>query len=140
MKNKGLYLVLVMTVIQFHLSMGTPWKEMESMSSDVESEFLFGSHVARMLYDVSQSTSGRTGNSNNQAVNCPQSNGYRSCLPSQNGGGANKNCDDYTRNCWEHVSLFTISFPEFQGCRVEYQLLVWSVCCKIDVVVVRNRV
>ncbi|KAL9323540.1 hypothetical protein ACSQ67_008397 [Phaseolus vulgaris] len=86
MKNKGLfYLVLVITLIHFHLSMATPWKEINSISSEVESEFLFGSHVARMLYDVSQSVSGQTGNSNNQAVDCPQSNGYRSCLPSQNG-------------------------------------------------------
>ena len=100
MKNKGLfYLVLVITLIHFHLSMATPWKEINSISSEVESEFLFGSHVARMLYDVSQSVSGQTGNSNNQAVDCPQSNGYRSCLPSQNGGGANKNCADFTRNC-----------------------------------------
>ena len=52
-----------------------------------------------MLYDVSQSVSGQTGNSNNAAVNCPESNGYRSCLPSQNGGGPNQNCGDYTRTC-----------------------------------------
>ena len=43
---------------------------------DFESEFLFGSHVARMLYDVSKFVFGQTGNSNNAVVNCPQSNGY----------------------------------------------------------------
>ncbi|KAG4914699.1 hypothetical protein JHK87_052256 [Glycine soja] len=32
---------------------------------DFESEFLFGSHVARMLYDVSKFVFGQTGNSNN---------------------------------------------------------------------------
>jgi len=52
-----------------------------------------------MLYDVSQSQSGKTGNKNNKAVDCPIIKGYRSCVPSKNGGGPNKNCADYTRNC-----------------------------------------
>jgi len=65
----------------------------------LESEFSFGSHAARMLYDVSKSKSGKTGNQNNQAVDCPQTAPYRSCLPSKNGGGPNKNCAEYTRNC-----------------------------------------
>ncbi|CAJ1947148.1 unnamed protein product [Sphenostylis stenocarpa] len=99
MKNKGLYFMLVIIVINFHLSMATPWKEIDSISNDLESEFSFSSHVARMLYDVSQSLVGQTGNSDNQAVDCPQTDGYRSCLPSQNGGGPNKNCGDYTRDC-----------------------------------------
>ncbi|KAG4926545.1 hypothetical protein JHK85_053031 [Glycine max] len=49
---------------------------------DFESEFLFGSHVARMLYDVSKFVFGQTGNSNNAVVNCPQSNGYFVPIPS----------------------------------------------------------
>ncbi|KAK7381234.1 hypothetical protein VNO78_33765 [Psophocarpus tetragonolobus] len=99
--KKGLSFVLVILLIHFHASIAATWKEVNDnlVTYDLESEFSFGSHVARMLYDVSQSVSGKTGNSNNQAVNCPQSNNYRSCLPSQNGGGPNQRCGDYTRNC-----------------------------------------
>ncbi|XP_020235738.1 uncharacterized protein LOC109815425 [Cajanus cajan] len=69
------------------------------MEMEMESEFWFGSHVARMLYDVSQSVNGQTGNRNNKAVNCPTSQNYRGCLPSQNGGGPNNRCGDYNRVC-----------------------------------------
>ncbi|RDX89347.1 hypothetical protein CR513_28922, partial [Mucuna pruriens] len=62
------------------------------IANHLESEFSFASHVARMLYDVGNSLTGQTGNSNNAAVKCPQGQGYRTCLPSQNGGGPNSRC------------------------------------------------
>ncbi|KAK7370176.1 hypothetical protein VNO78_33768 [Psophocarpus tetragonolobus] len=66
--------------------------------NDLESEFSFGSHVARMLYDVSQSMSGKTGNAENKAVRCPEKKNYRSCLPDPNGKGP-RPCGDYNRGC-----------------------------------------
>ncbi|KAK7316283.1 hypothetical protein VNO77_35208 [Canavalia gladiata] len=111
MKN-GFSLVLFIIVIHLHLSKATTaWKVVNGnhnggcgggdclINMDLESEFSFGSHVARMLYDVSQSVTGRTGNNNGASVNCPQSQGYRNCLPSQNGGGPRQRCGDYTRTC-----------------------------------------
>ncbi|RDX89348.1 hypothetical protein CR513_28923, partial [Mucuna pruriens] len=62
------------------------------IGNHLESEFSFASHVARMLYDVGKSVTGQTGNSNNAAVKCPGQ-PYRTCLPSQNGGGPNSRCD-----------------------------------------------
>ncbi|KAF7822390.1 uncharacterized protein G2W53_027845 [Senna tora] len=62
-------------------------------------EFPMNSHIARMLYNIRQSTTGRTGNPNQASVNCPQTKGYRSCLPSKNGGPPKQSCGDYTRNC-----------------------------------------
>jgi len=52
-----------------------------------------------MLYDVSLSVCGKTGNSNNKAVFCPELFSYRSCLPEPNGGGPRRFCADYTRGC-----------------------------------------
>nr|KYP46655.1 hypothetical protein KK1_031752 [Cajanus cajan] len=69
------------------------------IGNDMDSEFSFGSHVARMLYDVSQSVNGQTGNQNNKAVDCPPTQNYRSCLPPKNKGGPNKRCSDYKRDC-----------------------------------------
>ncbi|XP_027359143.1 uncharacterized protein LOC113867845 [Abrus precatorius] len=110
--KKGLSLVLLIILIHLHLSKATTWKMVNGNSKgcvggtedclvdiDLESEFSFGSHVARMLYDVSQSTTGRTGNRNGASVNCPQTQNYRSCLPSPNGGGPRQRCGDYTRTC-----------------------------------------
>ncbi|KAK7371529.1 hypothetical protein VNO78_36408 [Psophocarpus tetragonolobus] len=98
--KKGLSFVLLILLIHYNVVKGKNCDTEDCLIGyDLDSEFSFGSHVARMLYDVSQSVSGKTGNSNNQAVNCPQSNNYRSCLPSQNGGGPNQNCGQYTRNC-----------------------------------------
>ncbi|RZB46261.1 hypothetical protein D0Y65_050329 [Glycine soja] len=100
--NKGLSFVLLILLIHYNNVVNANNKNCVTEdcligNNDLESEFYFGSHVARMLYDVSQSVSGQTGNSNNKAVNCPQSNGYRTCLPSKNGGGPNQSCGDYTR-------------------------------------------
>ncbi|KAG4911741.1 hypothetical protein JHK87_052255 [Glycine soja] len=102
--NKGLSFVLLILLIHYNNVVNANNKNCVTEdcligNNDLESEFYFGSHVARMLYDVSQSVSGQTGNSNNKAVNCPQSNGYRTCLPSKNGGGPNQSCGDYTRVC-----------------------------------------
>nr|ACU15723.1 unknown [Glycine max] len=102
--KKGLSFVLLLILVIIHYKVANA-NNNNCVTEDclighsLESEFSFGSHVARMLYDVSQSVSGQTGNSNNAAVNCPESNGYRSCLSSQNGGGPNQNCGDYTRTC-----------------------------------------
>ncbi|XP_028755934.1 uncharacterized protein LOC114715301 [Neltuma alba] len=66
---------------------------------DLEVEFPVESRVARMLYDIRQSTTSRTGNRNQASVNCPQNQGYRSCLPPSNGGAPRQRCGDYTRTC-----------------------------------------
>ncbi|ESW23338.1 hypothetical protein PHAVU_004G038400 [Phaseolus vulgaris] len=97
---KGLSLVLLILLIHHNLVNATNCLTEDCLiGNDLESEFLFVSHTSRMLYDVSQSQSGKTGNKNNKAVDCPIIKGYRSCVPSKNGGGPNKNCADYTRNC-----------------------------------------
>ncbi|KAL2335427.1 hypothetical protein Fmac_016640 [Flemingia macrophylla] len=98
--KKGLllaFVILMAAVVNGHKNCMT--EDCLIGNNDLDSEFSFGSHVARMLYDVSQSVSGKTGNQNNQAVNCGQSSNYRSCLPSQNGGGPNSRCGDYNRIC-----------------------------------------
>ncbi|XP_054816862.1 uncharacterized protein LOC129316457 [Prosopis cineraria] len=69
------------------------------VGDDLEMEFPVDSRVARMLYDISQSTTSRTSNANQASVNCPQNQGYRSCLPSSNGGAPRQRCGDYTRSC-----------------------------------------
>ncbi|XP_061366521.1 uncharacterized protein LOC133309735 [Gastrolobium bilobum] len=114
--KKGLSLAFLVMLIHLHLSGATTsWKVVNGnhhkgcvggaavedclIGKDLESEFSLGSHTARMLYDFSQSVTGRSGNSNGGSVNCPQSRGYRSCLPSQNGGGPRQQCGDYTRTC-----------------------------------------
>ncbi|KAK7271845.1 hypothetical protein RJT34_28079 [Clitoria ternatea] len=99
--KKGLWIAIFMILIHLHLSKATTtWNNNDNLvGTDLESEFFFVSHGARMLYDVSQSLTGKTGNSNGAAVNCPQSQGYRSCLPSQNGSGPRQRCGDYTRTC-----------------------------------------
>ncbi|TKY50170.1 hypothetical protein E2542_SST27626 [Spatholobus suberectus] len=98
--KKGLSFALLIILIHYEVAKGANCVTEDCLiGNDLESEFSFGSHVARMLYDVSQSVTGKTGNGNNQAVNCPQSRGYRSCLPSQNGGGPNNRCNDYNRIC-----------------------------------------
>ncbi|KAK4280300.1 hypothetical protein QN277_011939 [Acacia crassicarpa] len=66
---------------------------------DLEAEFPVESRVVRMLYDITTSTTSRTGNQNQASVNCPQNQGYRSCLPSANGGAPRQRCGDYTRSC-----------------------------------------
>ncbi|XP_028758735.1 uncharacterized protein LOC114717708 [Neltuma alba] len=66
---------------------------------DVVAEFQMNSHAARMLYDVSRSITGRTPNREQASVDCPQTQGYRTCLPTANGGAPRQKCGDYTRNC-----------------------------------------
>ncbi|KAI9112962.1 hypothetical protein K1719_016076 [Acacia pycnantha] len=66
---------------------------------DLEAQFPVESRVVRMLYDIRRSTTSRTGNQNQASVNCPQDQGYRSCLPSSNGGARIQRCSDFTRNC-----------------------------------------
>ncbi|MED6180121.1 hypothetical protein PIB30_007278 [Stylosanthes scabra] len=102
MKNKGLTLALILMIIFLcsSSSYGSYCGGGDCLiGSDLESEFSLSSHAARMLYDVSQSQTGRSSNRNGPSVNCPQNRGYRSCLPSQNGGGPRQNCGDYTRGC-----------------------------------------
>lgn len=65
---------------------------------DVE-EFQMNSHEGRLLFDVSNSITGRTPNRNQASVNCPQKQGYRTCLPPANGGPPRQKCGDYSRNC-----------------------------------------
>ncbi|XP_054787269.1 uncharacterized protein LOC129293367 [Prosopis cineraria] len=64
-----------------------------------DAEFLMNSHVARMLLDASKLVTARTPNSNQASVDCPMKQGYRTCLPSANGGAPKQKCGDYTRNC-----------------------------------------
>ena len=103
--KKGFSLVLLILLIQYNNVVNANnnkncvTEDCLIGNKDLESEFYFGSHVARMLYDVSQSVSGKTGNKNNKAVNCPNKQGYRSCVPSKNGGGPKQSCGDYTRVC-----------------------------------------
>ncbi|XP_028773769.1 uncharacterized protein LOC114730824 [Neltuma alba] len=66
---------------------------------DEVAEFQMNSHAARMLYDVRRSLTGRTPNRDQASVDCPQKQGYRTCLPSANGGPPKQKCGDYTRNC-----------------------------------------
>ncbi|KAJ1382327.1 hypothetical protein SESBI_44331 [Sesbania bispinosa] len=100
--KKGLSLALLIILIHLHLSKAIV-KDCTSedclIGYDMESEFSLSSHAARMLYDVSRSNTGRTGNRNGAAVNCGQSRSSRSCLPSRNGGGRRQKCGDYTRVC-----------------------------------------
>ncbi|KAG4914696.1 hypothetical protein JHK87_052253 [Glycine soja] len=99
--KKGLLIVLL--IIQIHYNVVVNGNELES-------EFSFDSHVARMLYDVSLSVSGKTGNRYNKAVRCPQSKGYRSCLPSRNGRrGPRQRCADFTRKFLPSMSLALFS-------------------------------
>ncbi|ESW23337.1 hypothetical protein PHAVU_004G038300 [Phaseolus vulgaris] len=95
--KKGLSLVLVMIVIHSYYVVNAKYEGF--IGNNLESEFSFDSHVSRMLYDVSLSVCGKTGNRNNKAVFCPELLGYRSCLPDANGGGPIQRCDDYTRGC-----------------------------------------
>ncbi|KAK4280305.1 hypothetical protein QN277_011944 [Acacia crassicarpa] len=71
----------------------------DCLIGDEVDEFQMNSHVARMLFDVSNSITGRTPNRNQASVNCPQKQGYRTCLPSANGGAPKQKCGDYNRNC-----------------------------------------
>ncbi|KAL1291625.1 hypothetical protein HN51_060163 [Arachis hypogaea] len=103
MKNKGFSLALVFMII-FLCSSSSYGNYCEGgddclIGADLESEFSMSSHAARMLYDVSQSTTGKTSNRNGPSVDCPRKQGYRTCLPSRNGRGSNQNCGDYTRVC-----------------------------------------
>lgn len=104
--SKGtLSLLFFILLIQLHLNKTTSLKiggcnsEDCLINDDLESEFLLNSHVARMLLDQSQTQTGRTANNNGAAVKCPINTGYRSCLPSQNGGGPNNRCGTYNRVC-----------------------------------------
>ncbi|RHN50235.1 hypothetical protein MtrunA17_Chr6g0455271 [Medicago truncatula] len=96
MMNKGVSLLFLILLIQLHLSKTTSLKikgctsEDCLINNDLESEeFSMSSHAARMLLDLSQTQTGRNGNSNGAAVKCPINQAYRTCLPSQNGGGPN---------------------------------------------------
>jgi len=73
------------------------------------------SHAARMLLDLSQTQTGRTGNNNGAAVKCPVLQGYRTCLPSQNGGGPNNRCGTYNRVCKEYYILISFSLIQDIG-------------------------
>ncbi|BAU01369.1 hypothetical protein LR48_Vigan10g241300 [Vigna angularis] len=95
--KKGLWMVLVMIVIHSYYVVNANYEGF--IGNNSESEFSFDSHVNRMLYDVSLSLCGKTGNSNNKAVLCPEFLSYRSCLPEPNGGGPRRFCADYTRGC-----------------------------------------
>ncbi|KAJ1381956.1 hypothetical protein SESBI_44690 [Sesbania bispinosa] len=100
--KKGLSLAFLIILIHLHLCRATVkgcTSEDCLIGSNLESEFSLSSHAARMLYDVSTSQTGRTGNRNGAAVSCGQSQSSRSCLPSKNGGGPNQRCGDYTRTC-----------------------------------------
>ncbi|RHN50232.1 hypothetical protein MtrunA17_Chr6g0455241 [Medicago truncatula] len=99
-------LLLVILIRLLHLSKTTSLKikgctsEDCLINNDLESEeFSMSSHAARMLLDLSQTQTGRTGNNNGAAVKCPIKKGYRTCLPSQNGGGPNNRCGTYNRVC-----------------------------------------
>ncbi|RDX89349.1 hypothetical protein CR513_28924, partial [Mucuna pruriens] len=92
--KKGVLFAVLILLIHYKVVNGNKCATEDCLiGNHLESEFSFASHVARMLYDVGNSQTGQTGNSNNAAVKCPQSGSYRSCLPSQNGGGSNSNCD-----------------------------------------------
>ncbi|CAJ1947142.1 unnamed protein product [Sphenostylis stenocarpa] len=95
--QKGLYLVLVMILIHSYDVVNANFEGF--IGNNMEPEFSFDSHVTRMLYDVSLSVCGKTGNSNNKAILCPELLSYRSCLPDPNGGGPRQRCADYTRGC-----------------------------------------
>ncbi|CAK8533401.1 unnamed protein product [Lathyrus sativus] len=104
--NKGtLSLLFLILLIQLHLSktislkIGGCSSEDCLINDDLESEFLMSSHVARMLLDQSQTQTGRTANNNGAAVKCGTIKAYRTCLPSQNGGGPNNRCGTYNRVC-----------------------------------------
>ncbi|CAL5186039.1 unnamed protein product [Lathyrus oleraceus] len=104
--NKGtLSLLFLILLIQLHLSKTTSLKiggctsEDCLINNDLESEFLMSSHVARMLLNQGQTQTGKTANNNGAAVNCPIVKGYRTCLPSQNGGGPNNRCGTFNRVC-----------------------------------------
>ncbi|RDX68995.1 hypothetical protein CR513_51951, partial [Mucuna pruriens] len=92
--KKVVYFAVLILVIQQRVINGNKCGTEDCLiGKDLESEFSFGSHVARMLYQVGNSVTGQTGNNNNAAVKCPQSQSYRSCLPSKNGGDPNKRCE-----------------------------------------------
>ncbi|KAK7370177.1 hypothetical protein VNO78_38026 [Psophocarpus tetragonolobus] len=93
--KKGLLFVLLITLIHYNVVNGNHNNVV--IGNEFESEFSFGSHVARMLYDVSLSVCGKTGNQFNHAVLCPERFSYRSCLPDPNGGGPRQRCGDYSR-------------------------------------------
>ncbi|QCD92727.1 hypothetical protein DEO72_LG5g797 [Vigna unguiculata] len=95
---KGLSMVLVMILIHSYYVVNAKYEGFIG-NNNSESEFSFDSHVNRMLYDVSLSVCGKTGNNNNKAVFCPELFSYRSCLPEPNGGGPRRFCADYTRGC-----------------------------------------
>jgi hypothetical protein len=103
--KKCVSLLFLILLIQLHLHKTTSLKVNDCVSedclinNDFDSEFSMSSHAARMLLDLSQTQTGRTGNENGAAVKCTILKGYRSCLPSKNGGGPNNRCGTYNRVC-----------------------------------------
>ncbi|KAG4958669.1 hypothetical protein JHK87_035302 [Glycine soja] len=96
---KGLLIVLLFILIHYKVVVNGNYNNVV-IGNELETEFSFGSHVARMLYDLSVSVCGKTGNSYNKAVRCPQTLNYRSCLPSRNGRrGPRQCCGDFSRIC-----------------------------------------
>lgn len=115
MKKKGSFssvLLVASLILLLHVDViiAMQWKKANATLEDhlvhniweEEQEFSLSSHFGRVLYDVSQSVTGKTGNKGQPSVpNCPRVQNYRSCLPNPNGGGPRKRCADYTRTCWE---------------------------------------
>lgn len=110
LKMKGFSLLgflAISLIVLFHIdvSIATPWKSettnttMLNLNMWDEQEFSLDSHFGRILYDVSQSVTGKTSNRGQPASNCPRVQNYRSCLPNPNGGGPRQRCGDYTRRC-----------------------------------------
>lgn len=113
MKKRSFSLVLplislIILLLHVDVIVAIPWKTNATVGAHLvhtrhwedEEEFSFSSHFGRVLYDVSQSVSGKTGNKGQPATpNCPKVQNYRSCLPNPNGGGPRKRCADYTRTC-----------------------------------------
>ncbi|KAF7822385.1 uncharacterized protein G2W53_027840 [Senna tora] len=66
---------------------------------DLEAEFPMNSHIARMLYDIKSSTTGKTGNQNQASVSGCSGTNYRSCIPASNGGSSKTCRSDYDRTC-----------------------------------------
>lgn len=104
--KKGIFLLFLIVLFQFNLSKSSSLKVKGCTSEDClinndfdSEEFSFSSHVARMLYEGSQSQTGKTANNNAASVKCPTNQGYRSCLPTATGGTPNYRCATYTRGC-----------------------------------------
>ncbi|CAL5186040.1 unnamed protein product [Lathyrus oleraceus] len=101
--NKGsLSLLFLILLTQLHLNKTTSLKVKGCASEDCffnnnlkSEEFSMNSHAARVLLNLSQTQNGGPG----PAVICPNVQGYRTCLPSQNGGGPNNRCGTYNRVC-----------------------------------------